>query len=57
MVNKCCVVGCTSNYLGGEVVPVFSFPKDDDLRKLWIRFVNRNFWTGHKIICDLFKTL
>ena len=53
MVNKCCVVGCTSNYLGGEVVPVFSFPKDDDLRKLWIRFVNRNFWTVTKssVIC------
>ena len=53
MVNKCCVVGCTSNYLGGEVVPVFSFPKDDDLGKLWIRFVNKNFWTvtESSVIC------
>ena len=53
MVNKCCVVCCTSNYLGGEVVPVFTFPKDDDLRTLWIRYVNRNFWTVTKssVIC------
>ncbi|XP_065684292.1 uncharacterized protein LOC136096677 [Hydra vulgaris] len=53
MVNKCCVVACTSNYNGGKVVPVFVFPKDDDLRKLWVRFVNRNFWTVTKssVIC------
>ncbi|XP_065664534.1 THAP domain-containing protein 2-like [Hydra vulgaris] len=53
MVNKCCVVGCTSSYNGGEVMPVFSFPKDDDLRKLWVRFVNRNCWTVTKssMIC------
>ena len=43
MFNKCCVVGFISNDIGGEAVPVFGFPKDDDLRKLWVRFVNRNF--------------
>ena len=48
MVYKCCVYGCKSNY---EVrtkefkskniklphIPVFTFPKNDDLREEWIR--------------------
>ena len=48
MANKCCVVGFTSNYICCDVVPDFGFPKDDDLRKLWLRFVNRNLWTVTK---------
>ena len=32
MVNNCCVVGCHSNYKGEEVVPVFSFPSDEDIK-------------------------
>lgn len=53
MVNKCCVVGCNSNYVGGETVPVFGFPKDEDLKNLWIRFVNRKDWvaTNSSVIC------
>ena len=27
MENKCCVVGCSSNGYGAELVPVFKFPK------------------------------
>ena len=32
MVNKCCVIGCHSNYKGEEVVPVFSFPSHEDIK-------------------------
>ena len=41
MVDKCCVVGCRSNYKGEETVPVFSFPSDEDIKNRWIKFVNR----------------
>ena len=41
MVCKCCVVDCRSNYAGEERTTVFSFPKEESLRKIWIRFVNR----------------
>ena len=27
MENKCCIVGCSSNGYGAELVPVFKFPK------------------------------
>ena len=33
MVNKCCVVGY-------RIVPVFSFPSDEDIKNHWIKFVN-----------------
>ena len=32
MVNKCCVVGCRSNYKGEETVPVFSLPSDENIK-------------------------
>ena len=32
MVNKCSVVGCRSNYKGEKIVPVFSFPSDEDIK-------------------------
>ena len=39
MVNKCCVPGCQSNYKKNDVeykyVPIFSFPKKEDLRNEW----------------------
>ena len=41
MVYKCCVVDCRSNYAGEERTTVFSFPKEESLRKIWIKFVNR----------------
>ena len=37
MPNTCCVGGCNSNYPGciGENVKIFSFPTDEEARKLW----------------------
>ena len=53
MVNKCCVVGCFSNYSKHDVVPVFSFPVKKELRTKWIKFVNRLNWvpTKSSVIC------
>ena len=44
MVNKYCVVVCRSNYKGEEIVPVFSFPRDENIKKWWKKFVNRKDW-------------
>ena len=41
MVFKCYVVNYRSNYAGEEKAAVFYFPKEEHLRKLWIKFVNR----------------
>ncbi|KAM7307152.1 uncharacterized protein ISCGN_010788 [Ixodes scapularis] len=41
MPNKCCVPRCTSNYKTGKKEQVFSFPKDDDTLKKWIRAIPR----------------
>ena len=45
MVNKCCVPGCQSNYKKKYVeykyVPIFSFPKNEDLRNEWKRKMPR----------------
>lgn len=53
MPDKCCVVGCRTNYAGGPKKSVFYFPNEEDLRKRWIRFVNRSNWTPskHSVIC------
>ena len=53
MVYKCCVVNCRSNYSGQEPTTVFSFPKDEDIRKRWVKFVNRKDWqpTSSSYIC------
>ena len=50
MVNKCCVVGCRSNYKGEEIVPVFSFPSDEKIGRprfeQWhaLNALKANFW-------------
>ena len=51
MPNKCTVVGCRSGYKKKKdepeenvKQPVFSYPEDSELRRLWIRFVNRPDW-------------
>ena len=41
MVYKCCIVNYRSNYTGEESTTVFSFPKEEDLKKRWIKFFNR----------------
>ena len=53
MVYKCCVVDCRSNYAGEERATVFSFPKEESLRKTWIKLVNRKDWepTTSSFIC------
>ena len=53
MVNKCYVVGCRSNYKGEKIVPVFSFPSDEDIKNRWIKFVNRKDCppTSSAVIC------
>ena len=45
--------GCLSNYKGEEIVPVFSFPSDEDIKNRWIKFVNRKDWhpTSSAVIC------
>ena len=53
MVFKCCAVNCRSNCAGEEKTTVFSFPKEEHLRKIWIKFVNRKDWepTNSSYIC------
>ena len=52
-VNKCCIYNCRSNYAGENHTVVFSFPRDDDLKKIWVRFVNRKDWSpsNSSVIC------
>ena len=38
---KCCVVNCRSNYAGEEKTTA---SKEEHLRKVWIKFVNRQDW-------------
>ena len=45
MVNKCCIYNCRSNCAGENRTVVFSFPRDDDLKKTFVSFVNRKDWS------------
>ena len=47
------VVDCRSNKAGEERTTVFSFPKEQILRKRWIKFINRKNWepTPSSFIC------
>ena len=53
MPDKCAIVGCHTNYSDGQKRSVFYFPKDEELRSKWIRFVNRINWSPgrHSVIC------
>ena len=53
MPDKCCIVGCRVNYTGGPKKSVFYFPQDEELKRKWIRFVNRKDWipSKHSVIC------
>ena len=53
MPDKCCIIGCKTNYIDGPKNSVFYFPQDEELKKKWIRFVNRKKWTStkHSVIC------
>ena len=43
MPKSCCVTGCKSNYYQGSYVSVFSFPKCEVKRKLWLSKIPRDF--------------
>ena len=53
MVFMCYVVNCCLNYAGEEKTTVFSYPKEEHLRKIWIKLVNRKDWepTNSSYIC------
>ena len=40
----CMLCCCPSNYAGEERTTVLSFPKEESLRKISIKFVNRKDW-------------
>ena len=55
MPRKCCVHGCKSNYDSTEVrYSVFTFPRDEILRREWIRKIpNANFnSTKYTCVCE-----
>ena len=41
MLHKCSVVKCRTGYINGPVKPMFSFPRNPDLRQIWVQFLNR----------------
>ncbi|XP_039288700.1 THAP domain-containing protein 11 [Nilaparvata lugens] len=45
MPYTCCVPGCRGNYDAQTKVAVFSFPKDENLKKLWISSIPRKDYT------------
>ena len=53
MVNKCCIYNCRSNDARENHTVVFLFPRDDDLKKIWVRFVNRKDWfpSNSSVLC------
>lgn len=42
MVNRCNVIGCSTNFPGHNEGAIFKLPKDKDLRSIWIKFINRD---------------
>ena len=55
MPRKCCVYGCKSNYKSTKVgYSVFIFPRDETLRREWIRKIpNANFNpTKYTCVCE-----
>ena len=44
MVYKCCIINCCSISAGEERTAVLNFPKEESLRKIWIKSVNRKDW-------------
>lgn len=48
MPNTCSVPNCKGNYRSGVKVPVFSFPKNEELRRKWVIAIRRNDFTPTK---------
>ena len=42
---KCSVVHCRSGYSNGPSKVMFAFPKQDELRQKWVKFLNREAFT------------
>ena len=42
MPHRCCVPRCKGNYATGPLVRVYGFPKDEDLRRKWLRAIHRD---------------
>ena len=58
MFNKCAAPKCTSGYASNEKKQIakFHFPlKNAELKRQWIRFVNRRDWLArkHLVLCEL----
>lgn len=58
MPRKCCVPNCKSNYKSNQSVgsiSTFSFPKDEQLKKQWLRVIPRQDWspTKYSAVCSL----
>lgn len=53
MPTSCCVPGCTSNYGSSGNISCFKFPKDEELKKKWIKQVHRDSWqpTQRSVVC------
>ena len=43
MAYKCCIVHCRSNY-SEQPAAGFCFPKGEDIRRRWMKFVNTQDW-------------
>ena len=54
MVNKSCIYNCHCNYASENHTVVFSFLRDDVLKKIPVRFVNRKDWSppNSSVICN-----
>ena len=60
MVHKCCVTGCQSNCNckdSTEYVTVFSFPKDKDVVKEWIKRIPRENISKAPVVVTLTMTV
>ncbi|KAF2889752.1 hypothetical protein ILUMI_16421 [Ignelater luminosus] len=60
MIRRCCVPGCKSNYdstrkENSQCITTFSFPKNEDRRKKWIKGIPRKHWTStvSSVVCCL----
>ena len=53
MVNKCVVKNCSISYKTGQKKAWLYFHEDQELKRRWIYFVNRKYWspTAHSVIC------
>ncbi|XP_012232074.1 uncharacterized protein [Linepithema humile] len=52
---KCCVPNCNGNYKNGPKVAMFSFPKNEEIKRKWLRAICRqNFCpTNSSKVCEL----